>query len=82
MKINWRRVSKRESFFLKTGILSRRIDLVRPIRQHRRRPEPKKKEIPLPADTVVRVEPVISDQAGLNLLVETPLSARLGALRN
>jgi hypothetical protein len=35
-----------------------------------------------PAGTVVRVEPVVSGQPGLNLLVEPPLSARLGALRN
>lgn len=33
--------------------------------------------IPLPAETMVRVEPVASDQPGLNLLVETPLSVKL-----
>jgi hypothetical protein len=35
-----------------------------------------------PADPVVSVEPVTSDQTGLNLVVETPLSARHGALWN
>jgi hypothetical protein len=82
MKINWRRVLKREAFFLKTGKMSRRRDLVQPDRQYRRRQEPKKKERHQQAETEVKVEPMASGQTGLNLLVETPLSARLGALRN
>jgi len=37
---------------------------------------------PQPVDPVFRVEPVTSEQAGLNMVVETPLSVKLGALRN
>lgn len=35
-----------------------------------------------PAETEVKVEPVTSVQTDLNLVVETSVSARLGALRN
>jgi hypothetical protein len=43
---------------------------------------PESQAIPQPAETVVKVIPVNSGQADLNLLVETPFLARLGALRN
>ena len=42
--------------------------MVRPDRHYRRRQEPKKIQRPLQAETEVSVEPVSSEQTGLNLL--------------
>jgi len=43
---------------------------------------PKLEVNPIPVDPVVNVEPVASGQPDLNMVVETPLSVKLGALRN
>jgi hypothetical protein len=82
MKINWRRVWKREAFFLKTGQLSRKRDLVKPGRKYFR-PQQVIKASPDTGKTKTecKVEPVTLGQSDLNLLVEAPLSAKLEALR-
>jgi hypothetical protein len=83
MRINWRKVLKREAFFLKTGKLSRRRHLVKPIERRCRRPTIATRAKMQLAETVAKYkdEPTTSGQSDLNLVLEVPLSTKLEALR-
>jgi len=83
MKINWRKMMKREAFFLRTGKLSRRRHLVKPTYRHCHKPAIAKDVKPELIETVAKCEdaPAAVGQADLNFVVEVPLSTKLEAIR-
>ena len=91
MRLNHRAMMKREAFFLKTGKLSRRRNVLRHTRHRHQawrntRPvlKPENPVNPDLAITGIKSEATLSTlRAGqLELAVETPASDTLGALRN
>ena len=89
MRLNHRAMMKREAFFLKTGKLSRRRNVLRHTRhQAWRNTRPVLKPVyPVNPDLTITANkseatPPTLSAAQLELAVETPASDTLGAMRN